>query len=531
VAIDYRDFIIGMPRLENIERAVEHSRRTIVILTPDWLANDWNALESLLLSAADPAARQRKLLPVLLKPCPELPPRLAALEKVDLTTERYVARQLQRLVRDIEDIVPVPFPSREGGLRDFTRWRRWLRRYRRQLRSSAIVIFAIWLMLAMVWDLPPFRRRPVWVAEPSQQFPGASILHNSGAILVIGSENEKPENCLPPKGLWYRFLEPGSRWRESEVGDLLCLDQWDDTSALSAIIELASLPVDPQAIYALTSHSGLLVSPDGGASFSRHPASDTLPTLEAEQRLPLFSVSDESSPVFWVTSENNGLLVYRDHHWRRLDGQGQAGCAGLPDLNRNLSALLVTARGVLIGTDEQGLWASDDDSQTCRRVFDSAGRYEFLGLWDISPASHARYLALVKNWKAGAGNEESWQLLDLCPRSTMCTPGEWQAETTPLWQDTSFWQSGVADVLVQPDGQGGYEWYLITQVGQIWRGELEGGRVEPLPGMNRCLMAMFYRFGCGAHFAPTGSGHPPYLLADDHLYQYQEGAWWRYWWP
>jgi hypothetical protein len=69
VTVDYRDFIVGMPRVENVERAIQNSRRTIVVLTPGWLDSEWNAFEALLLRTMDPAARQRKLLPVLLKPC------------------------------------------------------------------------------------------------------------------------------------------------------------------------------------------------------------------------------------------------------------------------------------------------------------------------------------------------------------------------------------------------------------------------------------------------------------------------------
>ena len=79
-----RDFEIGVPRLVNVERAVEHSRHTLIVLTPDWVADEWNAFEGLLVSTADPAARRRKLIPVLLR-LAELPPRLAALTYVDLT--------------------------------------------------------------------------------------------------------------------------------------------------------------------------------------------------------------------------------------------------------------------------------------------------------------------------------------------------------------------------------------------------------------------------------------------------------------
>ena len=87
--VEYRDFEIGVPRLVNIERAVDRSRHTLVVLSPEWVAGEWNEFESLLVSTTDPAGRRRKLLPLLLRPC-DLPPRLAMLTAVDFTDpERY----------------------------------------------------------------------------------------------------------------------------------------------------------------------------------------------------------------------------------------------------------------------------------------------------------------------------------------------------------------------------------------------------------------------------------------------------------
>jgi hypothetical protein len=91
-----RDFEVGAPQAINAEQAVETSRHTLIVITPDWIADEWNAFEALLASAADPAARRRKLIPVLLKPA-ELPPRLAALTYADLTAEDRT-RQWERLI-------------------------------------------------------------------------------------------------------------------------------------------------------------------------------------------------------------------------------------------------------------------------------------------------------------------------------------------------------------------------------------------------------------------------------------------------
>ena len=73
VCIDYRDFDVGVPSLVNIERAVDNSRRTLLVLTPAWVESAWAEFESLLTQTADPAARQRRLLPLVLQTCQ--PPR------------------------------------------------------------------------------------------------------------------------------------------------------------------------------------------------------------------------------------------------------------------------------------------------------------------------------------------------------------------------------------------------------------------------------------------------------------------------
>src|SRR5262249_25506583 len=79
-----RDFGQGDSRLRALEQAVESSQRTMVVLTPAWLESDWNEFESFLVRTQDPAARARRLLPLLLKPC-QLPPRLSALIPADFT--------------------------------------------------------------------------------------------------------------------------------------------------------------------------------------------------------------------------------------------------------------------------------------------------------------------------------------------------------------------------------------------------------------------------------------------------------------
>jgi hypothetical protein len=67
VAIDYRDFNPGSPAIKEMKRAVENSRHTIIVFSPDWLSSNWADFELLTASTADPAARQRKIIPIIYK--------------------------------------------------------------------------------------------------------------------------------------------------------------------------------------------------------------------------------------------------------------------------------------------------------------------------------------------------------------------------------------------------------------------------------------------------------------------------------
>lgn len=107
--VDYRDFAIGASKIVNIENAVASSRHTLIVVTPDWLASDWNSFQGLLASSADPAGVERKLLPLILKPA-RLPARIAYLEAIDLTDEHERAFQMDRLIRGLTVKAPEPAP-------------------------------------------------------------------------------------------------------------------------------------------------------------------------------------------------------------------------------------------------------------------------------------------------------------------------------------------------------------------------------------------------------------------------------------
>lgn len=112
--IDQRDFEIGVPSLVNIERAVDDSRHTLIVLTPDWLKSEWTEFESLLVGTADPAGRRRKLIPLMLKPC-SLPPRIAMLTYADFTRRSDREAEMTRLVKSLRSLVESGTPLKLPG--------------------------------------------------------------------------------------------------------------------------------------------------------------------------------------------------------------------------------------------------------------------------------------------------------------------------------------------------------------------------------------------------------------------------------
>lgn len=98
VCIDTESFEVGSPLVTEIERAIQNSRKTVLVLTPEYLKSDWATFENIMLSTLDPANRQRRLIPLLLKKC-KLPLRIRGLICIDFTGDVDVEAQFSKLLR------------------------------------------------------------------------------------------------------------------------------------------------------------------------------------------------------------------------------------------------------------------------------------------------------------------------------------------------------------------------------------------------------------------------------------------------
>lgn len=98
VVIDFRDFPAGKLGIHSMEEAVLCTNRTLIVLTPAYLASEWTTFENVMAQSLDPAARTRKVIPVLRLTC-EIPLRLRILHYRDLRTDNPTEWDL--LMRDL----------------------------------------------------------------------------------------------------------------------------------------------------------------------------------------------------------------------------------------------------------------------------------------------------------------------------------------------------------------------------------------------------------------------------------------------
>lgn len=98
ILVDFRDFRTGSLGIDEMARAVEDCRHVLLVLTPDYVRSDWSHFENAMAQAADPAARMRKVIPVLREDC-VLPTRLKMIHYRDLRTDD--PNQWDLLVRDL----------------------------------------------------------------------------------------------------------------------------------------------------------------------------------------------------------------------------------------------------------------------------------------------------------------------------------------------------------------------------------------------------------------------------------------------
>jgi hypothetical protein len=98
----------GVARVVNIERGIKQSKRTVIILSEDYLSDHWANFENVLGQTMSIQEGTYRLLPVKIAPLDEerLPTRLSMLTTIDLSHPHRAERELDRLVYALQGPLP-----------------------------------------------------------------------------------------------------------------------------------------------------------------------------------------------------------------------------------------------------------------------------------------------------------------------------------------------------------------------------------------------------------------------------------------
>ncbi len=107
--VDQDHFVPGKPRLNEIEKAIRHSRYTLLVLSPAYLRDTWQQFASVLASSYGLDTGQWRVIPAIMDEC-EVPPRLNALVKIDLRSEDDWTRLIDTLKPEAANRSAVPPP-------------------------------------------------------------------------------------------------------------------------------------------------------------------------------------------------------------------------------------------------------------------------------------------------------------------------------------------------------------------------------------------------------------------------------------
>ena len=109
--IDDDHFDYGVASLINMERAVEQSRKALLVLSENWVASEWTGFEGLLLQTKDPIGLRQTFLLLKLDDC-ELPDRLGIFTWADFRTPEGQDRNISRLIKQTLEGKPQPTKRR-----------------------------------------------------------------------------------------------------------------------------------------------------------------------------------------------------------------------------------------------------------------------------------------------------------------------------------------------------------------------------------------------------------------------------------
>jgi tetratricopeptide (TPR) repeat protein len=103
-------FRLGAPRIQEFQRAVQQSQRTLLVLSPAYLADSFNQFVDLLGQTYGEETQTWPVIPLVLQSV-QLPPRLAMLVQLRAITAEEQITAITRLCADLKLTVPTPLPK------------------------------------------------------------------------------------------------------------------------------------------------------------------------------------------------------------------------------------------------------------------------------------------------------------------------------------------------------------------------------------------------------------------------------------
>ena len=88
-----RDFIPGVPVLQNIDNSVQESLKTVVVLSPEYIKSAWCSYETQVVMDYDIETRQGILIPIMLRQC-QIPEYIGRLSYIDVSKNDHFMNRL-----------------------------------------------------------------------------------------------------------------------------------------------------------------------------------------------------------------------------------------------------------------------------------------------------------------------------------------------------------------------------------------------------------------------------------------------------
>ncbi len=109
VCIDFRDFRIGAPSIEEMQRAVLESRKMLAVLTPNYMQSGWTNFEMLMQRTLDLAEQKERYIPLLKEFC-EIPISIGYLTYANFVDPDDLALEWTRLLTALDAPNAAPPP-------------------------------------------------------------------------------------------------------------------------------------------------------------------------------------------------------------------------------------------------------------------------------------------------------------------------------------------------------------------------------------------------------------------------------------